>query len=295
MEHLNQIQRAVDYIEDRLNEDLSIESIAREAGFSMWHFQNVFKGTVGDTVKNYVRNRRLTKAMLELGATDKRILDLALDAGFESQESFTRAFKQFFNITPGECRTHGNKSELSHSKPRITMDYLNHLYGGMTMEPKIKTTVELKVIGMGGNFISILSPDKNNFEVIPKIWGQYMSRSKEITNRENWNNIGICSCITDPKLKQHPDECFYMAGTVVSDFDNVPAGMLIKVIPAGRYAVFTHKGKLDKLQHTMNFIYGSWLAKSEYKLRDAPDLEMYDERFNLDSDDSEIDLYIPVK
>jgi AraC family transcriptional regulator len=71
--------------------------------------------------------------------------------------------------------------------------------------------------------------------------------------------------------------------------------MIKKVVPAGRYAVFTHKGKLDKLEHTMSYIYGSWLPKSGEELREAADLEIYDERFKFGSDDSELDIYIPVK
>lgn len=294
MGHLNQIQRAVDYIEDHLTDELLIESIAREAGISMWHFQNVFKATVGETVKNYLRSRRLTKAMMDLSTTDKRILDLALEAGFESQESFTRAFKQAFNRTPGECRAQGVKTLLALSKPRITMEYLNHLYGGMTMQPKIIEKEAMKIVGYGGSFISINSPDKNNFEVIPKIWGRYQTKHQEIKEQITQYSIGVCWCLDDAKLKSHPDECYYIAGSVVKNFTDVPEGMMTKEIPAGKYAVFTHKGTLQKLSHTMSYIYGSWAAQSEYKLRDAPDLEIYDERFKPDSEDSEFDLYIPV-
>ena len=113
MNHLEQIQRAVDYIEDHLNDDLEVESIAKVAGFSRWHFQTVFSAAVGDSLKEYIRSRRLSKAMIELG-TDKRIVEIAMDAGFESQESFSRAFKQVFQLTPGEFRKKG----ISHSHPK---------------------------------------------------------------------------------------------------------------------------------------------------------------------------------
>ncbi len=294
MDHLQQIQRAVDYIEDHLNDDLPIEALAREAAFSTWHFQIVFKATVGDTVKNYVRSRRLTKSVIELGTSDRKVLDIALDAGFESQESYTRAFKQLFGTTPGECRAQGIKSVLSLSKPRITMEYLDHLNGGMTMQPKIKELEEIKVVGIGNCFISILSPDKNNFVVIPKLWDNYNKRSSEITGRKAHRDLGVCFQ-PDANQKKHPDECFYIACAEVESFDVIPEGMMTKVIPPGKYAIFTHKGQLEKLQHTMNYIYGAWLAKSGQKLREAPDLEIYDERFKFGSVDSELDIYIPIK
>ncbi len=65
-------------------------------------------------------------------------------------------------------------------------------------------------------------------------------------------------------------------------------------VPAGRYAVFTHKGKVELIGHTMNYIYGFWLPGSGVELREAPDLEIYDERFNPHSDNSELDIWIPV-
>ncbi len=130
MEQLRQIQRAVDYIEDHLNGDLAIDSIAKVAGFSRWHFQIVFSSAIGDTVKEYIRKRRLTAAAITIGQTDQRLLDVSLEAGFESQEAFTRAFKSMFGKTPGECRKDGIQSVMSLNKPRITLEYLDHLYGG---------------------------------------------------------------------------------------------------------------------------------------------------------------------
>jgi AraC family transcriptional regulator len=94
--HLEQIQRAVDYIEEHLKDDLATESIARVAGFSMWHFQTVFSASVGDSLKEYIRKRRLTQALAALAISENRILDIALEAGFESQEAFSRAFKSMF-------------------------------------------------------------------------------------------------------------------------------------------------------------------------------------------------------
>jgi AraC family transcriptional regulator len=295
MDHLARIQRAVDYIEENLKDELLTEAIAREACFSMWHFQKVFSSAVGDTLKDYVRKRRMAQALIELGDRSRRIIDIAIEYGFESQEAFTRSFKSVFGVTPGECRKQGIKSILSQNKPKITIEYLDHLYGGMTMEPKFTVIQEKKVIGLGTKFISILSPEKNNHVVIPRLWDQYLHRAHEIKHRVGRADLGVCNALLDKAKRSHPDECFYMACTEVSEFENVPEGMLTKVIPGGRYAVFTHKGKLEKLEHTMNYIFGSWLSRSGESLRDAPDLEIYDQRFVYGSDTSELDIYIPVK
>lgn len=290
MDHLGQIQRAVDYIEDHLNDDLEVDSIAKVAGFSRWHFQIVFSAAVGDSLKEYIRTRRLTKAMMELG-TDKRILEIALDAGFESQESFTRAFKAMYKLTPGEARKLG--IHLSHNKKlRITLEYLDHLYGGINMEPVLKTLPEILVIGMSGRFISVRSPEKNNMMVIPKLWQSYMPRRHEIKNTKSYADMGICFPVSD---KSHPEECGYIAGAEVTSLDEIPEGMTGLSVPASEYAVFTHKGVLDTIEHTMNYIYGSWLPKSGRKLKMAPDIEMYGPKFKLNHPDSELEIYIPIE
>jgi AraC family transcriptional regulator len=292
MDHLAQIQKAVDYIEDHLNDELSLESVARIAGFSKWHFQKIFSASVGDSLKEYIRLRRLTKAMNELVATDKRILDISLAAGFESQEAFTRAFRVMYTMTPGEARKSGNP--FNFKKLRITMEYLDHLYGGINMEPIFKKMHEMKIIGCAGKFISITSPDKNNMEIIPKLWQKYMPRRHEIKNSKSSSNLGACFELPSDG-DDHSDECFYIAGTEVENFDSIPAGMEGLTVSAGEYAIFTHKGKLDTFEHTMNYIFGSWLPKSGKKLRNSPTIDFYDHRFKLNQDDSELDVWIPIE
>ena len=295
MDHLQQIQRAVDFIEDHLHEDLSVDLIAKVAGFSKWHFQMVFSSAVGDTLKEYIRKRRLTAAIIDLGTTERRIIDIALDAGFESQEAFTRAFKAMFRKTPGECRKEGTKSVMALNKPRITMEYLDHLYGGINMEPVIRFIEEKKVAGKGAKFISVLSPDANNQNVIGELWSQYNPRKQEIPSRISQADLGIVTCLSEAEQKNHPTECFYLAGAEVASLHEVPEGMIALTVPEGNYAVFTHKGKITKIGMTMKYIYGSWLPKSGKKLRDAPEIEMYDSRFQHDSDNSELDIYIPIQ
>lgn len=294
MEHLDQIQRAIDFIEDHMGSDLSVDEIAREAAFSRWHFQIIFSSVVGETVKEYIRKRRLSNSLSLLRSTDQRIIEISLEAGFDSQEAYTRAFKSQFGITPGEYRKNGAKDYMILHKPKITMAYLDHLYEGINMQPIFKRLPKFNVMGLGTNFISILSPEKNNHIVIPKLWDAYISRKDEIVNRVKPIDMGICMPVSNDSQKSHPDECFYLACTEVKDSKNIPEGMIIKAIPSGEYAVFTHKGPLSKLDHTMNYIYGAWLPKSGRKLREAPDLELYDERFNPDSDQSEFDIYIPT-
>lgn len=298
MDHLRQVQNAIDYIEDHLQspegDDLDIREIARRGGYSHWHFQRLFAATVGEGVKEYVRKRRLTLALKEITSTDRRLLDIALDHGFESQEAFSRAFKARFGATPGEARTDGVKSPASLEKPKITIDYIDHLYRGMSMEPKITEKEAFTIVGVGAPFISILSNQANNFQVIPALWGQYLARAQEIQHRRGWHDYGAVWCTGDSAERK--DECFYVAGAEVTEAKELPSGLLAREVPAGKYAVFTHKGPLTNLAHTMSYIHGSWLPKSPYRYREeAPELELYGPRFSPNSPESELEILIPIQ
>ena len=291
MAHRARVQRVVDYIENHLKGDLSIPTLAAVSGYSRWHFQHIFHATAGETVTEYVRARRLTRALFELSTTDKRIIEIAHDYTFESQEAFTRSFKRKFLTTPAAARRHGVNEMLCKSKAKITLAYLQHIYKGITMQPKIVTCAELKVVGLSAKFISALSPNKNNMKVIPPLWDNFLSQRHRIANVASLVNFGVCEAASDGAA----DEACYYACTEVTSFKDIPEGMVSKIIPAGDYAVFTHKGVVENIEHTLRYIYGAWLPSSKKELRDAPDLELYDHRFKPNSENSEIELYIPIK
>ncbi|MDB5034780.1 MAG: AraC family transcriptional regulator [Chlorobi bacterium] len=295
MNHIERIQRALDFIEENILGDLPLESIAREAAFSVWHFQRIFGALVGESVRGYVRGRRLTLAARELAGTGKKIGDVAWDHGFESQEAFTRAFKARFGITPGECRRSGIESARCIGRPRITEEYLLQRFGGITMEPTIKVVGEMNLVGLGKQFISILSPDANSMQVLPMLWDEFNGRIGEIRNPAGDTRYGLCDALSPEMKRTHEDEFYYMACTEVQSLDAIPEGMTARTIPEQRYAVFTHKGPLHRLGETMNYVYGSWRPNAPYEMSEGPDLELYDERFNPTAEDSEMDILIPIK
>ncbi len=94
----------MDYIEERLDEVLTIDEIAKQAGYSKYHFHRIFKNNIGISISDYIRQRRLARASSALLYTNLRILDIALQNQFESQEAFTRAFKKYYRFPPGQYR-----------------------------------------------------------------------------------------------------------------------------------------------------------------------------------------------
>lgn len=293
MSYVKHIQKAIDYIENNLNNKLEISDISKHIAFSHWYFQRIFCSVTGDTVKDYIRNRRLTNACKDLSETKKRIIDIAFDYQFESQESFSRAFKKLFGINPGQYRNHQISLPL-YEKLRLTDQYLENLYRSIKMEPKIIEWKQCNVIGMSANFISICSDDKNNFAVIPTLWEIFNSNIKNIDNKKSSVCLGIYEPVPE-FYRQKDGELVYTACTEVEKIDSIPKGMIARTIPDGKYAVFTHKGKLINLENTIRYIYGSWFNNSNYHIDNRPEFELYDQRFNPVSDDSEFDIYVPIK
>jgi AraC family transcriptional regulator len=280
------IFNAIEYIESNLRNDLSISIVCKKAFYSLYHFQRIFSSMTGMSLATYIRRRRLTLAAAELIATRKRIIEIALESGFESQEAFSRAFKKMYQSSPGAFRRRGFASP-GLDQIILSKSLLIHLQGGVTMEPEIMEMDEFWVIGMQNSYRT----DKPN--EIPRLWDQFISRIDEITDRDRSVLFGICY---SKLIDGAPCEDFeYTASAKVLQSATPPEGMVKIHIPKNRYAVFTHRGPITKLQETVKFIWGSWIPQSKYKLVDSPDFELYDRRFNPETMSGELDIYVPIK
>ena len=282
--YLSRIEKALHYIESNLERRFGVADVAAVAGYSPYHFHRLFTLIVGESVMAYVRRRRLTEAAADLRDGRGSVLDTALRWTFDSQEAFTRAFRSFAGTTPARFRREGRELSLR-ARPALTALTLDHRYGGITMKPRFVDLQAFHVVGMCGWF------SKESLADIPRLWQLFIPRKSAIASRHGAETYGVCFC-ADP---DQPDAgFFYLAAVPTEPGAEPPVDMVSKVVPAARYAVFTHKGKLDGLQETLRYIWGEWLPRSEYDPAGTPDFELYDERFELDSEESALDLYIPV-
>lgn len=293
MHYITPIQRAIDEVETKLRAPISIEGVARKAGFSFWHFQRVFAAVAGEPIGSYIRRRRLTEAARELAATRRRILDIALEYQFESHESFTRAFKSIFHVNPAEFRR-AKPFIAGFSRLRLTPDSLTRLSRHPAMTFSIVSLPALTLIGPEARFISALSPDANNLKVIPPLWYALTTRKAEIGDTLDGFAYGACRRL-DKNLRSREDELVYLAGYRVGPGQEAPPGMSRWSVPSLTYAHFTHRGPVARLSETINHIYGVWLPRSDFQLDHGPEIERYDERFRPGQDSSEMDFLLPVK
>jgi AraC family transcriptional regulator len=283
----------ITHIEDGLHTDLTVRSVSEYSGYSPHHFQKMFAAVTGLSLGSYIRRRRLTKAAAKLKSSSERIIDIALDSGFESQESFTRAFKAFLGANPNEYR----KGEFDfglRNLEAMTASLINHLRsGGIGMKPRFEARSEFYVIGVGKAF------ERGKTEEIGELlWPTLFKRIDEIPGKLgkegcSYVTYGVCKEIWKDNHIQ--DQFNYYACVEVKKGTKAPEGMELHYLPEQNYAVFTHRGSIKDLALTNDYIWRIWLPQSGYQLAPASDLEIYSATFNPHSKDSEMELWIPLQ
>ena len=291
--YLAAVQRALDFIEVSLRLPVTLEQISRRAGFSLWHFQRIFAAYTGEPLASYLRRRRLTAAAEELRTASRTIIDLALEYQFESHAAFTRAFRSALRLSPSEFRRkHRLPRFLARNRP--TLANLQHLSRNLTMKPEIIELPALHLLGLTARFIGPKSPDANNQQIIPPLFQQFFSRKSELPPALDGYTYGACTCLPE-KMRSREDELVYHVSISVAPAGQTPPGMRVWKLPALTYAAFQHRGPVARIGETFNYIYGTWLPRSDYKLAPAASLERYDDRFGDGGANSEMDILVPLK
>ena len=286
--YLERIRRGVDFIETHLDDDVALAAVARAAGLSQWHFQRIFRSITGETLKAYIRARRMAGALDRLLATELRIADIAAHAGFESQEAFARAFKQTFGISPLAYRKLG-KRNLFPKKLELDDEALRHLHGGVSLEPKLADAPAMTLVGLRTRFFGVDS-DKNNLgEKLPGLWAAFLSRLHEVSGARQ----GVCYGVVRQRADD-TDELDYFAAIEVDATYTLPEGMEVVDVPAATYARFEHRGPAPAVDHTVSYAYSTWLMRSPWRHSGGPDLEIYDRRYHPTDAASVLEYALPV-
>lgn len=289
MDYCKFIQQTIDYIEEHLSDKLTLKELSNNVNFSMFHYHRVFQAVVGDTVTDYIRKRRLSRAAEKLIAEDCKVIDVAYEFQFGCEDSFARAFRRLYGITPGRYRREKPKVSLY---KRIYVDggYIKNRMGGHLMEPRMIHCEEIKIIGKEVRVRS----DGENYIRIPEFWDECIKEGlfSKIPNVTNpYVSYGICWNDFDPETSKFT----YVIAMPVTSFDKVPQGMVAKTIPAQDYAVFTARGKCpEAIQETWKKVNGCMVEKG-LEHSGGIDFEYYDERSMANDENCEVDIYIPVK
>lgn len=154
-------------------------------------------------------------------------------------------------------------------------------------EPEIVELSEMTVIG----YQSIISMNHN---LIPDLWMRYLAKIGKIQNiTEPMATLGVSYW---GEQKDDDYVFFHLVGALVTDFSSIPQGMTYLIIPPHKYAKFTHVGPVQEIGKTYQYIYGVWLNNGDYMMSEnSYEIEWYDERFNPESPESELDIFIPIE
>lgn len=285
MVYYEMIQSAVDYIDSRLTEEIFIEDVAKTAYLSVPHLYRIFPIMAGCTVGQYIRMRRLSCSVLELKRTHRKIIDIAVNFQFESQESYIHAFKELFGITPGRYRKFQGIIALYNP---LRLNPLQKK-GGMTMQPRI---MKKRILLAGIEAEIDLSVDFS--QIINTLRNRLRNEADFITNKVlPLRMYGVWSPVSGDEKNESSSKRSYFAGVEVDNDFMVPAGLLVKDLPESLFACFR-----EKTRGTMSrYAYTEWLPASGYILNiDAipGDIEIFDDMDHDDVND-ECDILLPIR
>lgn len=262
MDWISGLQCALDYVEEHITEHIDFEAVAKAAYSSSFHFQRVFSAVCGYTLGEYIRCRRLSLAGGELATTDAKVIDVALRYGYDTPESFSRAFLRFHGITPSAAKHGANLKSFSKLSVKLILS------GGSTMDYRIETKEAFDVVIRKKRF-----PKAQEITCgeIAKFWGECNSNGtiqaicKYIPEKNIFDKciIGISLVSeTSPEDGEFPYGigAHYNGEKITEDY------LTVQTVPAHTYAVFKCKGKMpDAFQKVYKYICTEFFPASKYQ------------------------------
>ena len=252
--------------------------IAARAYVSAFHFQRIFSVLCGMTVGEYIRSRRLSLAAQELSSSDIRVIDAALKYGYDSPDSFTRAFTKFHGVTPSAAKERGAALK-SFAPLRIKLT----LEGGSMMEYKIVEKAQFTVMVVSRKFNT-----ETSYQEIPKFWEEHFANGG---GEKVKGMYGVC--IDSKDSGSNGMEFDYLIADNYMPCQEIPEGCVTRVIPAGTWAIFPCSVKT--LQNVNTKIWNEWLPNcKDYKLAGNYNIEMYTEMCD-DPAKQYSEIWVPVE
>jgi AraC family transcriptional regulator len=284
--------RVLVHIQQHLDRELSLEELAGVAHFSPYHFHRIFRGMVGESLASHIRRIRLERAAGRLRFTDHPITDIAFEAGYETHEAFTRAFRSMSGLSPSEYRNQRRAIQTPHASMRVHYtadvppgDFEPLDSGGSTMKAEIKHMAPKRVA-----FMRHVGP----YDQVGPTWDAFVTRMGAQGHLQpGIEMIGFCHDDPDvtPADKVRYDACI----TVGPGFE--PEGEIgVQEIPGGDYAVTTHRGPYERLGETYAHLCGQWIPRQGRIVRSKPCYQLYlNDPDDTPPEELLTDIYMPLE
>lgn len=264
-------------LEHRLDEDVPLEDVAAAAHASMFHFHRMFRGMTGETVRDYVRRLRLERAAHHLTHTDQDILRIALDAGYDSHEAFTRAFKKRFDTPPSIFREERREIKAAHH-PNTEQS---------TMEVSIKRQEPVRIA-----CVRHVGP----YSDVGQAWGALMKWGWTKMMFGKPETFGLC--FDDPEVTAS-DKVRYEACMVVDGKAKAKGDVAVRDLPGGEFAVALHEGPYERIGETYAALFAQVsrgpINGASWRLGDPPSREKYlNDPRKTKPEDLRTEIWMPV-
>ncbi|GAB5562670.1 MAG: AraC family transcriptional regulator [Synoicihabitans sp.] len=291
-DYQTRLLRVLAHIRAHLDEQLPLETLAEVACLSPFHFHRIFTGMLGEPVSALVRRLRLERAAWQLNTSATPIIEIALDAGYDSHEAFSRTFRQFFACSPSGFR--------SRQAPRPVIKSVSGIHFNPQSQPESIPLMSHPTEYELTTNIQTLSPlrvacirKQGPYEECGPAWDKLLGLlGPEGHLGPGTQMIGIG--YDDPD-NTPPDQIRYDAAVTIDDDFQAFDEIQIHEIPGGRYAVTTHEGPYDQLRSVYRAIFGTWLPQSGHEVADAPCFEIYlNDPSSTDPKDLLTDIYLPL-
>ena len=293
MEWLSAIKHTIEHIENHLDDDISLQDISNVVHISPYILSKGFSVMTGYSISEYIRRRRLYLAALALRNTNQSVLDIALDSGYDTPESFSKAFSRFHGCSPSAVRSGAAFQTFLPLNIQIT------ICGGDQMDYKITKMFGLKLIGFQKEF-SV----ENSHAEIPKFWDEICEKYAA--------NVYAGNPPANAYEKALIDNCIGEYAVCIDDMDDtkfryliagkytggeIPEGMVLYEFPMGDWVVFDCIGPMPEALQTLSIkIFKEWLpANEKYELSGNATIEWYDCIRDKDDPDYRSAIWLPVK
>lgn len=252
------------WLEGHLDQPLSLDNVAAKAGYSKWHLQRMFKDVTGQAIGAYIRARRLSKSAVALRLTARPILDIALQYRFDSQQTFTRAFKKQFTRTPALYRRSPDWRSFG-IRPPIRLDDFT------PPEALFVTLPEMHLLGVTQNYscsLEQISQFRNDMRI--QFWTQFLANAPSLPP--------VLYGLHEPRPSLEKDdeqEVFYTTALELETACvNIPHAQPV-LLEGGDYVQFTYNGPADDLQAFILLIYGTCMPTLNLTRRKGLDIERF--------------------
>jgi AraC family transcriptional regulator len=287
MDSLEKMNAALKYIEENLTDEIDFKEVARLAFCSEYHFTRMFSFLAGVTLSEYIRRRRLTLAAFELYDSSVKVIDVAVKYGYNSPDSFARAFQALHGVTPTEARSKGQSL-----KAYPAMTFQLSIKGGNEMNYRIEEKEAFHIVGIKKRVPIVFNG------VNPEIAAMWQSLNEEIINKlkalSNVQPLGLLSAsvnFSEGRMEEKGELDHYIG---VAATKECPENLTQLEVPASTWAVFEAVGPFpDTLQNVWGRIYSEWFPSSNYEQAEGPEI-LWNENKDVTSPKFRSEIWIPV-